>query len=97
MHEVEIHNADIIDLGAYQPENDIDDYLQPLINDLQISWEGFQYYDAYKKETITLRGILLWTVNDFPAYSNLFGHWVKGYKTCPICSEGTHAIHLKNL
>ena len=57
--------------------------------------EGFQYYDAYKKETFTLRGVLLWMINDFPAYSNLSGHCVKGYKTCPIFSEGTHAIHFK--
>ena len=35
-------------------------------------------------------------MNDFPEYSNLSGHCVKGYKACPICSEGIHAIRLTN-
>ena len=35
-------------------------------------------------------------MNDFPAYSNLSRHCVKGYKACPICSESTHAIRLTN-
>ena len=82
--------------GPNQPGNDIDVYLQPLIDDLQILLERIQCYNACKKETFTLRGVLLWTVNDFPAYDNFSDHCVKGYKTCPICSEGTHAIRLTN-
>lgn len=43
-----------------------------------------------------LRAILLWTINDFLTYGNLSGCKVKGYKACPICSEGTCAKHLKH-
>ncbi|KAI5323277.1 hypothetical protein L3X38_032349 [Prunus dulcis] len=32
---------------------------------------------------------LLWTINDFPAYGNLSGYVVKGYKACPICGDDT--------
>ena len=41
----------------------------------------------------TLRAILLWTVNDFPAYGLIFGQQTKGYCGCPICVIETCAIH----
>ena len=82
--------------GPNQLGNPIDVYFQPLIDNLQILWEIVQYYDTYKKETFTLRGVLLWIVNDFPVYGNLSGYCVKGYKACLICSEGTHVIRLIN-
>lgn len=42
-----------------------------------------------------LKAILLWTNSDFPAYGNLTGCTVKGYKACPICGEKTRSIRLK--
>ncbi|KAA0048107.1 uncharacterized protein E6C27_scaffold385G001860 [Cucumis melo var. makuwa] len=32
-----------------------------------------------------LYAALLWTINDFPAYSDLLGWNTKGYQSCPIC------------
>ena len=59
--------------GPQQLGNDIDIYLAPLIEDLKTLWEiGVEAYDAYQKEVFTLRVVLLWTINDFPAYGNLF-------------------------
>ncbi|KAE8669016.1 hypothetical protein F3Y22_tig00112261pilonHSYRG00088 [Hibiscus syriacus] len=56
-------------LGPKQPGNNTDVYLVPLIADLKLLWEtGVKTYDAYKKEYFNLRAILLWTINDFPAY-----------------------------
>ncbi|KAI5317434.1 hypothetical protein L3X38_037141 [Prunus dulcis] len=40
--------------------------------------------------------VLLWTINDFPAYGNLYGCIVKGYKACPICGDDTPSQSLKN-
>lgn len=81
--------------GPKQPGNDIDIYLQPLIDDLKLLWEkGVEVYDGYRNETFKLRAVLLWTINDFPAYGNLSGHTVKGYKACPICSEQTYSERL---
>ena len=78
-----------------QPGLDIDIYLEPLIDDLQNLWNGVSnVYDAHKKEYFTLRGVLLWTINDFPAYGNLSGCTTKGYKACPICGDNTTTVYL---
>ncbi|TYK04901.1 hypothetical protein E5676_scaffold143G001050 [Cucumis melo var. makuwa] len=56
-------------LDPKQPGYDINTYLAPLIDDLKILWEeGVRCFDAYKEEYFTLRAVLLWTINDFPAY-----------------------------
>ncbi|XP_062080344.1 uncharacterized protein LOC133785102 [Humulus lupulus] len=66
--------------GPKQPGNDIDIYLAPLIDDLKVLWNEIDFYDSFKKENFILRGVLLWTINDFPAYGNLSRCFVKGYK-----------------
>ena len=61
-----------------QPGLDIDVYLQPLIEDLQTLQDvEVEAYDAYKNEYFNLRAVLLWIINDFPAYENLAGCTVK--------------------
>ncbi|CAL2256913.1 unnamed protein product [Prunus armeniaca] len=82
--------------GPKQAENDIDVYLEPFIDDLKSLWDGIRgVYDAHIREYFTLRCVLLWIVNDFPAYGNLSGCVVKGYKACPICSDDTPSHRLK--
>ena len=55
-----------------QPDLDINVYFQPLIEDLETLWNvGVEANDAYKNECFNLRAVLLWTINDFPAYENL--------------------------
>ncbi|XP_074378722.1 uncharacterized protein LOC141720273 [Apium graveolens] len=82
--------------GPTQPGNDIDVFLQPLIDDLKKLWHGKQVYNAYKNEQFLLRGILLWTISDYPAYGNLSGNIIKGYNGCPICVDQTKATRLVN-
>ncbi|KAI5336108.1 hypothetical protein L3X38_026242 [Prunus dulcis] len=83
--------------GPKQPGNDIDVYLEPLIDDLKSLWVGIRgLYDAHNGEYFTLRAALIWTINDFPAYGNLSGCVVKGYKACPICGDDTPSHRLKN-
>lgn len=82
--------------GPTQPGNDIDVFLQPLIEDLQKLWHGKQVYDAYKQESFLLRGILFWIINDYPAYGNLSGNIIKGYNGCAICVDKTNATRLVN-
>ncbi|XP_075504530.1 uncharacterized protein LOC142541970 [Primulina tabacum] len=68
--------------GPKQPENDIDVYLDVLVEDLQRLWDGVDgVYDAYRRQFFTLKAVLLWTINDFPAY---------------VCKEDTCAKHLEN-
>ncbi|XP_074362400.1 uncharacterized protein LOC141702663 [Apium graveolens] len=82
--------------GPTEPGNDIDVFLQPLIEDLQELWHGKQMYDTYKKESFMLRGILLWTISDYPALGNLSGNVIKGYNACTICIDETKATRLVN-
>ena len=78
--------------GKKQPGNDIDVYLQPLIEDLQELWNnGVNIYDAFTNTVFNLRAILLWTINDFPAYGNLSGCTTKGRIACPICGNNTYS------
>ncbi|CAL8174556.1 unnamed protein product [Prunus armeniaca] len=83
--------------GPKQPGNDINVYLEPLIDDLKSLWDGIgRVYDAHNGEYFTLRAALMWTINDFLAYGNLSGCVVKGYKACPICGDDTPSHILKN-
>ncbi|XP_042460197.1 uncharacterized protein LOC122043659 [Zingiber officinale] len=83
--------------GPKQPGNDIDVYLEVLVEDLQQLWAGVDgVYDAYRREFFTLKGVLLWTINDFPAYGNLSRCTTHGYYACPVCGEDTYARHLEN-
>ncbi|CAM8943746.1 unnamed protein product [Rhodiola kirilowii] len=83
--------------GPKQPGNDIDVYLAPLIDDLKLLWnEGVRTFDASMQEYFNMRAMLMCTINDFPAYGNLSGYSIKGYKACPICGEATHSRYLKN-
>ena len=75
-----------------KPDNDIDVYLAPLVDDLKTLWElGLEAYDAHQWEFFTLKTILWWTINDFLAYGNLPGCTVKGYYACSICGEVTNS------
>ncbi|RVW80063.1 hypothetical protein CK203_052397 [Vitis vinifera] len=83
--------------GPRQPGNDIDVYLAPLLDDLKMLWDvGVECYDVHQQEVFTLRVVLLWTINDFPAYGNLSGCVVKGYFACLICGEDTFSHRLKH-
>jgi len=72
--------------GPRQPGNDLDVYLQPLIEDLRKLWVNVvDVYDADNGQTFRLRVMIFCTVNDFPAYGNLSEYSVKGHHACPIC------------
>lgn len=81
--------------GPKSPGNDIDIYLQPLVEELKTLWEhGLPTFDAVKKETFIMRAAVLWTINDFPAYAMLSGWSTKGKKACPQCAYGTYSLRL---
>ncbi|KAJ0031795.1 hypothetical protein Pint_14233 [Pistacia integerrima] len=82
--------------GPKQPGRDIDVYLQPLIEDLQELWNnGVNVYDSYTNSYFNLRVILMWTINDFPTYGNLYGCTTKGKVACSLCGDKTNAHWLK--
>lgn len=78
--------------GPKQPGNDIDVYLAPLVEDLNELWvNGVRMYDAVEKSTFNLKAILMWTINDFPAYANTSGWSTKGKLACPVCRTNTYS------
>ncbi|XP_012837541.1 PREDICTED: uncharacterized protein LOC105958084 [Erythranthe guttata] len=81
--------------GPSPPGNNIDVYLQPLVEELKVLWEdGVETYDASSKQNFNMRVALLWTINDFPAYANLSGWSTKGELACPLCHKDTWSKYL---
>ncbi|XP_040957738.1 uncharacterized protein [Gossypium hirsutum] len=76
--------------------NDIDVYLQLLIEELKQLWAGVETYDVLRKENFNLRAALMWTINDFPSYANLSGWSTKGRYACPCCAAQTCSQWLYN-
>ena len=73
------------------PGLNIDVYLQPLIHELKLLWDGVVVFYAYSNEYFNMRAVLRCTINDFPAYAMLSGWSTKGYKACPQCASDTHS------
>ena len=74
-------NLSLLIPGPRAPAKYIDIYLRPLIEKLKELWhEGVQTFDVSTGENFRMYACVLWTINDFPTYGNLFGWSTKGYK-----------------
>ncbi|XP_021716888.1 uncharacterized protein LOC110684761 [Chenopodium quinoa] len=83
--------------GPKSSGNDINVFLQPLIDELKELWEiGVKPFDAHTKHTFNMRAVLVWTISDFPAYANLSGWSTKGKLACPYCHKDTRSFWLKH-
>jgi hypothetical protein len=83
--------------GKKSPGLNIDVYLRPLIEELKELWNtGVDCRDVKEKENFTLRAMLLWTINDFPAYAMLSGWSTKGKFACPYCHKDTDYLWFKH-
>lgn len=75
--------------------NKIDVFLQPLIEDLKELWhEGILPYNATTNQIFNLHAILLWTINEFPAYANLSGWSTNSAKACLCYNNNTKSSWL---
>ena len=66
----------------------VDVYLSPLFEELQQLWEGVDAVDASAESVnrnFKLKAILMWCIDDFPAYGLVSGQVTKGYRGCPEC------------
>ena len=80
-----------------QPEKDNDVYLQPLIDELKDLWnKEVRTFDSYKDNSFNMRVVLLWTINDFPTYGELFGCKTKGNFSCLCCGPNIDSLRLQN-
>lgn len=81
----------IIPGPKFPSEHTIDVFLQPLVHELKKLWKGVLAVDMSEPPGRTrkfkMRGILMWTINDFPAYTLISGQAGKGYAGCPVCGN----------
>nr|XP_016477883.1 PREDICTED: uncharacterized protein LOC107799304 [Nicotiana tabacum] len=82
--------------GPKYPDNDIDVYLQPMVEELKELWDGVETYDAHSKSNFLMRVAIMWTINDFPSYENLSGWSTKGKLACPCCHKDTQSTSLRS-
>ena len=67
--------------------NDINMYLQPLVEELKELWDvGVETFDVSSKKSFQMYAALLWTINDFPAYGDILGWSIKDALVCPPCN-----------
>lgn len=82
--------------GPKAPGQDICVFLEPLIDDLIELWKGVDAIDMHLKQSFKLRAILMWGIHDLPAYGNVSGCVVHGYKACPGCGDETESNWLNH-
>jgi len=59
--------------GPSSPRRNIDVCLRPLIDELTQLWSSGALNDISRKQNFLMRVVLIWTINDFPAYGMLSG------------------------
>ena len=61
-----------------QPDNDIDVFLESLMEDMKILWEeGVKIMDVSLRKEFTLKAIIFVTITDYPSLFSLSGQ-IKG-------------------
>ena len=66
-------NLSLLITRQQAPGKDIDVYLCPLIEELKELWyEGVQTFDVSIGKNFCMHACVLWTINGFPSYRNLF-------------------------
>ena len=79
------------------PKHKIDLYLQSLLHELKLLWkDGIQTYDVSKRENFQLRAALIWTINDFLAYSMISGWSTSGVNIYPYCMDDSNVVYLRH-
>jgi hypothetical protein len=53
-------------------------FIQPLIKELKVMWQGIEAYDSHLKRSFTLRPTYLWSIHDLLAYVIFSGWCVHG-------------------
>ncbi|KAJ9547255.1 hypothetical protein OSB04_019798 [Centaurea solstitialis] len=83
--------------GPKSPGKDMDVFLRPLVEELKHLWNtGVRTKDAATNTFFTMKAMLLWTINDFPARSSLSGWSGQGYKASLTCNEDTPSCRVTN-
>jgi hypothetical protein len=80
--------------GLKQAGNEIDIFLEQLMEDMQKLWEyGVTMWDKYNRQHFNIMVIIFYTINDNPTHMSLTGQ-VKGKTECVVCVDQTESIYL---
>jgi hypothetical protein len=80
--------------GPKQSGNDIDVFLESLMEDMKILWEDrVKMMDSSLKKEFTLKTIIFVTITDYPGLFSLSGQ-VKGKSGCIVCIDYTCYTYL---
>jgi hypothetical protein len=73
--------------GPKQPDDHIDVYLRPLVDDLKILWKPGvkEVWDEFKREEFTMCAMFFTTINDNLAHRNLSGQSKRKGAAFPQC------------
>jgi hypothetical protein len=83
--------------GPHQPSNNIDVYLQLVVDELMEMWTSkVKVWDKYKKEHFYLKALLFVTISDLPGLGSLSRQVTKGNKGCVVCMDDLDAKWMKN-
>jgi hypothetical protein len=80
--------------------HNIDVYMTPLIEELQVLWRRVVTYDVTKvegKKHCILQAILKWIIHDYLAYGLVARCVHQGHKACPICRPNLTFHHFLEL
>ncbi|XP_057719247.1 uncharacterized protein LOC130933641 [Arachis stenosperma] len=80
--------------GPKIPGNDIDIYLDPLVDELKQLWDGVETYDANKGTIFKMCAALMWIISDFSGLKNLSGWNTYSGLACPTCNMDAKAHRL---
>ena len=82
--------------GPSSPGKDFDVFMEPLIEELQLLWQGVRTYDAMSPEKFDLRAAIIWCIHDYPALHTLSGRITAGYQACVRCDKEPCSKRLRN-
>jgi hypothetical protein len=82
--------------GPKDPITKINVFMQPLIEELKVVWQGVEVYDSHLKHSFNLRLTYLWSIHDLLAYGIFSGWCIHGRLRCLICMVDSQAYRLKH-
>jgi hypothetical protein len=59
--------------GPHSPGKDFNIFMEPLVEELLLLWEGVSMFDALSPDKFDLCAVIIWCIHDFPALHTLSG------------------------
>jgi hypothetical protein len=78
----------------------IDVYLQPLVEELELLWVGVPTINVSRlmgSQRFLLKTICLWSIHDYHAYDLFVDCQMKGYLAYPLCGSNVDIRHSSHL